>query len=47
MRSRRVRVRGPEHLVRSVPEWLGLSAFAYPDPLAVVAERRERAADRS
>jgi DNA-binding HxlR family transcriptional regulator len=39
MRSRRVRVSGPEHLVRSMPEWLGLSSFAYPDPAAVLAER--------
>lgn len=41
MRSRRIRVRGPDHLVRSLPDWLGLSAFAYPDPLAALAERRE------
>ena len=27
-------VRGPDHLVRSMPDWLGLSAFAYPDPAA-------------
>lgn len=39
MRSRRVKVNGPEHLVRSMPEWLGLSSFAYPDPAAVLAER--------
>lgn len=39
MRSRRVRVSGPEHLVRSLPDWIGLSSFAYPDPAAVVAER--------
>jgi DNA-binding HxlR family transcriptional regulator len=39
MRARRVRVSGPEHLVRSLPEWLGLSSFAYPDPAAVLAER--------
>lgn len=39
MRSRRVRVSGPEHLVRSVPDWLGLSSFAYPDPAAELAER--------
>lgn len=39
MRSRRVRVSGPEHLVRSMPDWLGLSSFAYPDPAAVLAER--------
>ena len=40
MRSRRVRVSGPEHLVRSLPDWLGLNVFAYPDPAAVFAERR-------
>ncbi len=40
MRSRRVKVSGPEHLVRSMPEWLGLSSFAYPDPAAVLAERK-------
>ncbi len=39
MRSRRVRVSGPDHLVRSLPRWLGLNAFAYPDPAAVLAER--------
>ncbi len=39
MRSRRVQVSGPEHLVRSFPSWLGLSSFAYPDPAAVLAER--------
>jgi DNA-binding HxlR family transcriptional regulator len=39
MRTRRVRVSGPEHLVRGMPEWLGLSSFAYPDPAAVLAER--------
>lgn len=39
MRSRRVKVSGPEHLVRSMPQWLGLSSFAYPDPAAVLAER--------
>lgn len=39
MQSGRVRITGPEHLVRSVPDWLGLSSFAYPDPAAVVAER--------
>lgn len=41
MRSRSVRVRGPEHLVRSLPEWLGLNVFAYPDPAAVFAERQQ------
>ncbi|HEX9967614.1 MAG TPA: helix-turn-helix domain-containing protein [Solirubrobacterales bacterium] len=40
MRSRRVKVSGPEHLVRSMPDWLGLSSFAYPDPAAVLAERK-------
>jgi DNA-binding HxlR family transcriptional regulator len=40
MRSRRVRVAGPEHLVRSIPDWLGLSSFAYPDPAAELARRR-------
>jgi hypothetical protein len=40
MHSRRVRVRGPEHLVRSLPDWLGLNVFAYPDPAAVFAERQ-------
>jgi hypothetical protein len=39
MRSRKVRVRGPEHLIRSLPEWLGLSVFAHPDPVAGFAER--------
>jgi len=39
MRSGRVRISGAEHLVRSVPDWLGLSSFAYPDPAAVAAER--------
>jgi DNA-binding HxlR family transcriptional regulator len=39
MRSRRVKVSGPEDLVRSFPDWLGLSSFAYPDPAAVLAER--------
>ena len=43
MRSRRVRVDGPEHLVRSLPDWLGFSSFAYPDPRTVVAERQQRA----
>jgi DNA-binding HxlR family transcriptional regulator len=40
MQSRRVRVSGPEHLVRSFPDWLGLSSFAYPDPAAALAEGR-------
>jgi DNA-binding HxlR family transcriptional regulator len=39
MHSGQVRITGPEHLVRSVPDWLGLSSFAYPDPAAVLAER--------
>jgi DNA-binding HxlR family transcriptional regulator len=39
MRSSKVRVSGPEHLVRSLPRWLGLNAFAYPDPAAVFAQR--------
>jgi DNA-binding HxlR family transcriptional regulator len=39
MRARRVKVSGPDHLVRSMPDWLGLSSFAYPDPAAVLAER--------
>jgi DNA-binding HxlR family transcriptional regulator len=39
LRSRRMRVRGPEHLVRSLPDWLGLSVFALPDPLAEFAAR--------
>ena len=40
MRSKRVRLTGPEHLVRSVPEWIGLSTFAYPDPAAELAARQ-------
>ena len=39
MRARRLKVSGPEHLVRSLPEWLGFSSFAYPDPAAEVAAR--------
>jgi len=39
MRSKRVKVSGPEHLVRSLPDWLGLSSFAYPDPGAILTER--------
>ena len=38
-RSRRVRVSGPDHLIRTLPDWLGFSSFAYPDPAAVLAER--------
>ncbi len=41
MRSRRVRVSGPEHLVRSFPEWLGLSVFAHPEPAAAFADRQD------
>lgn len=40
MRSKKVRVTGPEHLVRSLPEWLGFSTFAYPDPAAELAVRQ-------
>jgi len=40
MRSKAVRVTGPEHLVRSLPEWIGLSTFAYPDPAAELAARQ-------
>jgi DNA-binding HxlR family transcriptional regulator len=40
MRARRISVRGPEHLVRSLPEWLGLNVFAYPDAEAEYARRR-------
>lgn len=40
MRSKRVRVTGPDHLVRSLPEWIGLSNFAYPDPAAEMAARQ-------
>ncbi|HET7120724.1 MAG TPA: helix-turn-helix domain-containing protein [Solirubrobacterales bacterium] len=39
MRSRQVKVSGPEHLVRSFPDWIGLSTFAYPDPAAELAAR--------
>jgi DNA-binding HxlR family transcriptional regulator len=39
MRSRRIQVRGPEHIVRSLPDWLGLSTFAYEDPAAELAAR--------
>lgn len=44
MRSRRIRVSGPEHLVRSLPNWLGLNAFAYADPAAILDERLGTAA---
>lgn len=40
MRSKKVRVTGPDHLVRSLPEWLGFSTFAYPDPAAELAVRQ-------
>lgn len=40
MRSQKVRVTGPEHLVRSLPDWLGFSTFAYPDPAAELAMRQ-------
>ena len=40
MRSQRVKVTGPEHLVRSLPDWIGLSSFAYEDPAAVLAARQ-------
>jgi hypothetical protein len=39
VRARRITISGPEHLVRSVPHWLGLNAFAYRDPATVLAER--------
>ena len=39
MRSGRVRVTGSDHLVRSLPDWLGFSTFAYPDPAAELAAR--------
>jgi DNA-binding HxlR family transcriptional regulator len=39
LRSGAIRVTGPEHLVRTLPRWLGLNPFAYPDPGAVLAER--------
>jgi len=39
MRARRLKVTGPEHLVRSLPEWLGFSSFAYEDPAAELASR--------
>jgi DNA-binding HxlR family transcriptional regulator len=39
MRGRRLKVTGPDHLVRSLPDWLGLSTFAYPDPAAELASR--------
>lgn len=43
LRAKRVKLTGPDHLVRSVPEWLALSTFAYPDPAAEFATRQARA----
>jgi DNA-binding HxlR family transcriptional regulator len=43
MRAKRVRLTGPEHLVRSLPDWIGLSTFAYPDPAAELAARQRPA----
>ena len=40
MRAKRIRVTGPEHLVRSFPDWLGYSTFAYEDPAAELAARQ-------
>ena len=40
MRAKRIKVNGPDHLVRSMPDWLGLSTFAYPDPAAELAKRQ-------
>jgi DNA-binding HxlR family transcriptional regulator len=40
MRARRVKISGPDHLVRSLPDWLGFSNFAYPDPAAEMAARQ-------
>jgi len=40
MRSKRISVSGPEHLVRSLPDWLGYSTFAYEDPAAELAARQ-------
>lgn len=37
--SGRIKITGPGHLVRAVPDWIGLSAFAYPEPGAVLEER--------
>ena len=42
MRSKRIRVSGPEHLVRSFPDWLGYSTFAYEDPAAELATRQAK-----
>jgi DNA-binding HxlR family transcriptional regulator len=40
MQAKRVRVNGPDHLVRSLPDWLGFSTFAYDDPAAELARRQ-------
>lgn len=40
MKAKRLRVSGPEHLVRSLPDWLGFSTFAYDDPAAELARRQ-------
>lgn len=40
MQAKRLRVSGPEHLVRSLPDWLGFSTFAYDDPAAELARRQ-------
>jgi len=39
MRAKRIKVNGPDHLIRTMPDWLGLSTFAYPDPAAELARR--------
>jgi DNA-binding HxlR family transcriptional regulator len=41
MRSKRVRIAGPDHLVRSLPDWLGFSTFAYDDPAAELGRRQQ------
>ena len=43
LRSRRVRLSGPDHLVRGFPDWIGLSVFAHPDPAAEMAARASSA----
>jgi DNA-binding HxlR family transcriptional regulator len=40
LRAKRIKVKGPELLVRSMPDWLGLSTFGYPDPAAELARRQ-------
>lgn len=40
MKAKRLKVSGPEHLVRSLPDWLGFSTFAYEDPAAELARRQ-------